>query len=400
MSRGCAPTLALNPKPECCVTQLKSRYGLGYTLTLVNAGASSSSAASFAETLLELVRRHVPAAAALSAVGAELSIQVRGATCHTSPVACMCELSMVKIRSVLLWVSARYLATYQWGVGQLPREAAAAFPAMLRELEASEATLGVGSYGISITSMEEVFLALAHQQTEQIHTHASDAAAVTAEAEDARESVSTGCAAIGKGETSDDAGRGESGETYAMREGDGDGDSGGEESESTGVTRFMEQVHALVVKRALNSYRDKLAVLTQLVAPVAFVLMALSVSEATSAPANVQSRRLDQHWAMNDFAVAWGGVPPAGADLSARTGYWKDSRATSEWVADLDLERALPLPSMMSKSMGSPVGCLSLCPSVVRCLGFAVREAVPVSCILHGARRGLHTKPDGLSQLE
>ena len=66
------------------MTQLKSQYGLGYTLTLVNAGAPSSSAASFAQTLLELVRRHVPAAATLSAVGAELTIQVRGATCHAS----------------------------------------------------------------------------------------------------------------------------------------------------------------------------------------------------------------------------------------------------------------------------------------------------------------------------
>jgi len=228
---------------------------------------------------------------------------------------------------------------------------------MLRELEASDATLGVGSYGIGISSMEDVFLALAHQQTEQSHTDASDAAAVTAEEEeDARGSVSTGCAAIGEGVTSDDAGRGESGEANAACEADGHADSGGQESESTGVTRFMDQVHALIVKRALNSYRDKLAVLTQLVAPVAFVLLALSVSDATSAPANVQSRRLDQHWAMNDFAVAWGGALPAGVDLSARTGYWKDSHATSEWVADLGLELALPLPSMMSQAVGSPVG--------------------------------------------
>jgi hypothetical protein len=251
-------------------------------------------------------------------------------------------------------------AIYRWGVGQLPREATAAYPAMLRELEASKVTLGVGSYGISITSLEEVFLALAHQQTERIHTDASSA--VTAEGEDARGTVSTECAAIGEGETSDDAGRGASGEANAAREGDGDGDSGGEESESS---RFMDQVHALVIKRALNSYRDKLAVLTQLVAPVAFVLLALSVSQSTSTPANVQSRRLDQHWAMNDFAVAWGGVPPAGVDLSARTGYWKDSHATSEWVADLDLELALPPPFMMSKALGSPVGCLSLCPLCV-----------------------------------
>jgi hypothetical protein len=56
--------------------QLKSQYGLGYTLTLVNAAAASS-AAVFAASLLAVVRRHVPAAEQLSAVGAELTVQVR-----------------------------------------------------------------------------------------------------------------------------------------------------------------------------------------------------------------------------------------------------------------------------------------------------------------------------------
>jgi hypothetical protein len=39
-----------------------------------------------------------------------------------------------------------------------------------------------------------------------------------------------------------------------------EGDDGGQ---STGVARFVDQVYALIIKRALNSYRDRLAVLTQ-----------------------------------------------------------------------------------------------------------------------------------------
>jgi hypothetical protein len=62
------------------------------------------------------------------------------------------------------------------------------------------------------------------------------------------------------------------------------------------------------------------ATLTQLVAPVAFVLLALCVSDATSAPPRIQPRLLSQQWAMNEHAVAWGGVPPVGVDLSSHTG--------------------------------------------------------------------------------
>lgn len=52
---------------------------------------------------------------------------------------------------------------------QLPRQASARFPALLRDIEAQEAALGVRSYGISITSMEEVFLALLQEQHARGH---------------------------------------------------------------------------------------------------------------------------------------------------------------------------------------------------------------------------------------
>ncbi|KAF8072728.1 Abca17 [Scenedesmus sp. PABB004] len=119
--------------------ELKARYGVGYTLTAVLAhpgaqpggarpgpgaapggGADGGAAAlgGAAARLAALVRAHVPAAVLLSAAGGEVALR-------------------------------------------LPKEAAGAFPALLRELEARAAALGVSSYGLSVTTLEEVFLAVA-----------------------------------------------------------------------------------------------------------------------------------------------------------------------------------------------------------------------------------------------
>lgn len=153
---------------------LKARYGVGYTFTVVLqqpqhskqaqqakpqqpapglhgamhrmsarlqhgvGGGSSSSMASSASTsslvqqgraaqahaaadgLMQLVQQHIPSAQLLSAAGSEVSIR-------------------------------------------LPKEEAAAFPAALRALDAATEQLGVSSYGLSVTTLEEVFLAIADQ---------------------------------------------------------------------------------------------------------------------------------------------------------------------------------------------------------------------------------------------
>jgi hypothetical protein len=155
---------------------LKARYGVGYTLTVVlqqqqsqqqqqqqqqrrkqqtrpggqtpavpgglhqgAGGGSSSSLASSssagdvrqlhsraaaaqaaADGLLQLVQQHVPSAQVMSAAGSEVSMR-------------------------------------------LPKEEAAAFPAALRALDAAAEQLGVSSYGLSVTTLEEVFLSIADQ---------------------------------------------------------------------------------------------------------------------------------------------------------------------------------------------------------------------------------------------
>ncbi|KAL1523856.1 hypothetical protein AB1Y20_018777 [Prymnesium parvum] len=104
-------------KLRCCGSPLflKSRFGLGYTLTAVRKEGCSI------EFVTETIHKFVPQARVLSAAGSELSFR-------------------------------------------LPFAAASSFPPMLRHLDAHSDTLHLGAYGVSISSMEEVFLQLAERQ--------------------------------------------------------------------------------------------------------------------------------------------------------------------------------------------------------------------------------------------
>lgn len=84
------------------------RFGLGYKLTLVKAGESFEP-----NSLTSLVLSHVEDAEMLSAAGGEISFR-------------------------------------------LPREQSQKFPSLFRALEAGREAMGVGGYGVSITSLEEV----------------------------------------------------------------------------------------------------------------------------------------------------------------------------------------------------------------------------------------------------
>jgi hypothetical protein len=93
-------------------------------------GSRAAQAQAAADGLMQLVKQHVPSAQLLSAAGSEVSIR-------------------------------------------LPKEEAACFPAALRALDAATEQLGVSSYGLSVTTLEEVFLAIA-DQTVAVGPGASD----------------------------------------------------------------------------------------------------------------------------------------------------------------------------------------------------------------------------------
>jgi len=105
-------------KVRCCGSSmfLKKRYGVGYNLTLNKADEHVSS-----DPIEAVIRRHVPSVKPLSDVGGECSFQV-------------------------------------------PSEASGRFPALFEELEASRDALGVRSYSIGATTLEEVFLRVAEEE--------------------------------------------------------------------------------------------------------------------------------------------------------------------------------------------------------------------------------------------
>ncbi|KAL5708093.1 Phospholipid-transporting ATPase abca1 [Ranunculus cassubicifolius] len=121
-----------NGSLKCCGSSLflKHQYGVGYTLTLVKSVPSASVAA-------DIVHRHVPSATRLSDVGTEISFR-------------------------------------------LPLASSSSFESMFREIEScmrrrptlettdNEYSLGIESYGISVTTLEEVFLRVARCDLEEI----------------------------------------------------------------------------------------------------------------------------------------------------------------------------------------------------------------------------------------
>ncbi|GLE03144.1 hypothetical protein PINS_up012023 [Pythium insidiosum] len=108
---------------RCCGSSLylKNRYGAGYNLTLVKRDHCPEDA------LIRFINERVPRANLLSNVGAEIAFQ-------------------------------------------LPLDASAEFPQLFEDLDSSLEKVGILSYGISVTTMEEVFIKVAEAGDED-HQH-------------------------------------------------------------------------------------------------------------------------------------------------------------------------------------------------------------------------------------
>lgn len=90
---------------------LKNHFGVGYRLSITRGDQNQGEE----RGLVRIVRAHVPLADVISGIGTELMIQ-------------------------------------------LPFESTAGFPALFRALDKEQSTLGITSYAISVTTLEEVFL--------------------------------------------------------------------------------------------------------------------------------------------------------------------------------------------------------------------------------------------------
>jgi len=115
---------------------LKSKFGIGYNLTMVKKDINVSS-----EPIKQLVQKHIPESKVLSDVSAEFALQ-------------------------------------------LPLESAPKFQGLLNELDENLEKLGVNSYGISVTTLEEVFLNVAKIAAPEKHYQKKDEASLDVKADD------------------------------------------------------------------------------------------------------------------------------------------------------------------------------------------------------------------------
>ncbi|KAL4144394.1 hypothetical protein PRNP1_013527 [Phytophthora ramorum] len=108
---------------------LKKRFGVGYRLSFVrqSSGALGTTVTLHSESVTLLVQQHVAQALVASDIGTEFTFQ-------------------------------------------LPFEASASFPALFRELEARQSDLGIISFAISVTTLEEIFLKVAEGSSSAVTT--------------------------------------------------------------------------------------------------------------------------------------------------------------------------------------------------------------------------------------
>eukprot|EP01135_Chromosphaera_perkinsii_P011449 Nk52_evm25s2402 gene=Nk52_evmTU25s2402 len=98
---------------------LKSKYGIGYSMSIVKGPNCVS------EVMMNAIKHHIPSAACVSDVGTEL-------TCV------------------------------------LPKSSAVSFASLLKDIDARQAELGFLSYGLSVTTLEEVFLTVGEIEEEKM----------------------------------------------------------------------------------------------------------------------------------------------------------------------------------------------------------------------------------------
>jgi ATP-binding cassette subfamily A (ABC1) protein 3 len=188
-------------KLRCCGTPLflKSRFGVGYNIVLTKDDKGEHDFV----PIQKLVQTHVSESELLSNVGTccELTMIwipiaiVCGVLTPYSTFFCCCFCFFAAgcfvfltptlssfFRGFFFLSLSLFLAMCDTGTEisfRLPLDATPKFPAMLRALDLQKEGLGVVSYGLSVTTMEEVFLRVVHEQ----HVEQS-ATATTASAED------------------------------------------------------------------------------------------------------------------------------------------------------------------------------------------------------------------------
>jgi ABC-type multidrug transport system ATPase subunit len=196
---------------------LKKEYGVGYQITLEKNSSKDNEIIS--QKAISAVHSHIEEAVVLSNVGSELSFQI-------------------------------------------PLQCSPKFPAMLRELESMQED--VVNYGVSITTLEEVFLIIAKgENTDKMTTRASSAMAINTEGLVDKSSIVTEDVDVVDLKTDDEA--------EVAVQADKASTSADSKKRALGEITFQptysKHMKALVKKRALNFKRDKKAWICSVILP-------------------------------------------------------------------------------------------------------------------------------------
>lgn len=240
---------------------LKSQFGVGYTLTVVKArqvqnqdGGHHVPRSASDDAIVNLVRQHVPASTLSTRGGTELAFK-------------------------------------------LPRDESNSFAALLTALEECKAELGVLSCGLSVTTLEEVFLKVSSGSSAALDQ--KQAAAYSQPQAEHTVDIP--------------AGHGSS-RVPPTRLIDPSADQA-VQPKSQGVVLYWRQFWALFVKRAISAKRDRLAVVLQLLVPILLVLLALRAGNASSAMVQEPSLDISRHVCLMDKSAAF--AASAGARANA-----------------------------------------------------------------------------------
>ncbi|KAF1315573.1 Abc transporter a family member 1, partial [Globisporangium splendens] len=189
---------------RCCGSSLflKNRYGAGYNLTFVKDEAGCDD-----DALISFIQSYIPHAQVLSNVGSEIAFQ-------------------------------------------LPLASSSGFAPMFAEMDTQLSALGLLSYGVSVTTLEEVFIKVAEVDDEdQQHTlgkcHARSGASAASPTHDAHE---------------------------------------GQGSAPTGL--FMPHLGALLLKRFRIAKRDKKMLFYSMLLPVLLLFLGLELQQSNSLTKN------------------------------------------------------------------------------------------------------------------
>ncbi|KJE92513.1 ATP-binding cassette transporter subfamily A [Capsaspora owczarzaki ATCC 30864] len=204
---------------------LKARYGVGYHMIAAKEPHCDSAA------VTKLVQSYIPHARVENDVGTELSFI-------------------------------------------LPRESATSFPALFNALDDNKEKIGISTYGVSVTTMEEVFLRVGHDADKQESAHDREE-----EEHSGPHSLPSSMAPLGTDASHahlSAASAGHSTIDFSAV----DADTRPRHPLITGPALRVQHLKAMFLKRVNHSRRDKRAIISQLLVPVVFAILAMGIGKS------------------------------------------------------------------------------------------------------------------------